>query len=407
LPLLQPGENPNPAQRTQLLQQKALQEATRLAKTQGEILSKGAQAIASGQKLIGPKATVNLRNISDPKILNSLRQFAEFARQQQRQQEQQEFLSQAGSLMPKLSDPTIPRLEKHRIRGEIGKFLTMGGKAEQGRLVAEPKSGFSTDFNRLARARFGSNRNPESLSGPEASIINNDILNERSRIRAAGAVAEAKARRQFLLESPYVIAAGQNAKLEFVRNTRTGRPITGGEPYKDILAGLRNGQLIQIGPEKNRIINNMQQAVPLVNGLRDKIERAYSAQGVLGNVEGATGRLTKAGVSAIARFRQTDAEFVALDRMLKALPERFGRLTTGAVGVQTERDVERFKALLANVRGIPDSKAVAFAMINELYDIIERTQQAVLFNLEYRDPRIQRLEIPSVNLRGGRRPVNP
>ena len=159
----------------------------------------------------------------------------------------------------------------------------------------------------------------------------------------------------------------------------TRQPISHMTPLWDVLT---NSNIVLLTNQQQERMSMISELLPTTHLIADQIEAMYSKEGPLSG-----GRVGANIRSFYESYSQNFAEFNTLVDKLEGLVERFGRSFTGAVGVQTERDVTRFRALLPQVRlslanmlkqGGMDTKEVAFTRVNELFEIAQRNMDAIL-----------------------------
>lgn len=155
-------------------------------------------------------------------------------------------------------------------------------------------------------------------------------------------------------------------------NVESGEQINNAQPFGDVVdaTNTEGSGIKKLSENDSKAVKSALDAVPLLNKFSTLLKKVYGPGGAFEHVT--PGLRTKEALEgAFARFLQIDTDLVVAQRTLAGLVERVGRTFTGAVGVQTEGDIKRFKNLLAKLTGRPDTKEVVFRQMNELYDFVE------------------------------------
>lgn len=172
---------------------------------------------------------------------------------------------------------------------------------------------------------------------------------------------------------------------------QTGLPIPAGLRYGDVLPQLGT-RVKRLTDEEYKPYTLTMKTVPVLNSLRQQLERVYGPNGIFANLKPEE-RIAAAGRGGWARLTQTNPELVVLTRGIKSNVDLLRRNFQGQVGTQTEGDAQRGLGALPQVDGIPDSQDVAYETFNTLTTAINDALRNILGNPLYQHPELKPLVV--------------
>jgi hypothetical protein len=229
-----------------------------------------------------------------------------------------------------------------------------------------------TRAQRLARLKKEADLGAEGL---EPSNPTRPVTGQRA---AAGTSGTAEAKRGMTLAE-----VGSEGKGWVDRTT--GEEIPEGETFGTVIDASKQRKTVRLeDPAERTQVRNMQQAIPILDQIDTLLRKIYDPKtGAYKNIQ-RSGRLAGGVENLYTRFAQSDPDLEEAARLVDGLAERFYRTYTGAVGVQTEKDVERAKQLLAKIGGLqPDTPAVAHRTMEGIYRTSEAIMRALLRNPDF------------------------
>jgi hypothetical protein len=172
----------------------------------------------------------------------------------------------------------------------------------------------------------------------------------------------------------------------------TGEQVSEGELYADVKKQVGKTIRVVTDDERKRFDQAQAAVTPLLD-IREQLGRIYGPGGIYENLK-SQGRL-EAGVKGLfAKLTQDNPDLVVAQRLLKGNVDFLRRSFQGQVGTQTEGDANRGLKALADLEGVlPDSKEVAFRLVNDLIRSVNGIQGRILRNPSYQQKGLQPLPL--------------
>lgn len=290
--------------------------------------------------------------------------------------EEQTLLQRASALGVIDNKEVKARLD--RLRQDRQELLTQRGQA----VTAETQGGELRQLQREHGARQG--------------LIEYDKrLNERQRVQGeqgaaiaaekASAVETAKMQAERDYKATQTLHEAAPKNFQNYLDRQTGEQVSEGDLYADVQPKVGKTIRVVTDDERKRFDIAHAASSPLMD-IRDQLLKVYGPGGIYENLK-SSGRL-EAGIKGIfANLMQDNTDLVVLRRLIKGNVDFIRRAFQGQVGTQTEGDTGRGRSALADLEGLlPDSKEVAFRLVNDIIYSVNRIQGRILRNPSYQQP---------------------
>lgn len=300
-------------------------------------------------------------------------------------EEEQKIIAMA-SQYGVLDHPQI-KARLDRLREDRKELLTQRGQAIQGETAGgelrqyQREYGPSEGLKRYRADRLELARRQGEIGVTQAA--------ERT---AEVTTAKAQAERDFRLTQTLHEADPKSFQNYLDRDT--GEQISEGELYADVKPLVGKKVRVVTDDERKRYDLAVSASSPLA-AIRQELASIYGPGGIYENLKG-SGRL-EAGVKGIFnRLTQDNPDLEVGRRIIKGNIDLLRRTFQGQVGTQTEGDAQRGLAAIADLETLlPDSKEVAYRLVNEIITSVNKIRGRILRNPTFRDPELEPLLVDS------------
>lgn len=292
-------------------------------------------------------------------------------------EEEQAILSMA-SQHGVLDHPQV-KARLDRLREDRKELLTQRGQAIQG----ETAGGELRQYQRQYGPSEGLRRYREDRL--ELARRQGEVAADRT---AQATTAKNEAERDFRLTQTLHEADPKSFQNYLDRDT--GEQISEGELYADVKPLVGKKVRVVTDDERKRYDLAVSASAPLAT-IRQELASIYGPGGIYENLKG-SGRL-EAGIKGLFnRLTQDNADLDVGRRLIKGNIDLLRRTFQGQVGTQTEGDAQRGLAAIADLETLlPDSKEVAYRLVNEIITSVNKIRGRILRNPTFRDPELQPL----------------
>jgi len=255
-------------------------------------------------------------------------------------------------------------------------------------VVRHGRRTFGTDFNESMAELFGPEVDIGTLDKAQIAQINR-LADQRTIKRLAAQGQNAAQIALTMQEGTSLVFLPQEVGRQFYHKS-TAEQVDQKRKRSEVVADPDVAAVSKGDGDRLDGYNQLRQDLGVI---MPGLFRIYGPGGIFDNLPpGILKRGTAAIRGYLATLAQTDEVLIETKRALNALVERFGRAATGSVGVQTERDAARFRDLLADLNGFPDTKAVAFGTMTTLLDLTVANTRRILKSESFRDPVLDKIQ---------------